>query len=110
MRYVVLADGTRIDNCTDSTTCNEIYALRETEAAAGEVLSLIDADNATAIRVYDASNDELLSTGVDLKLIDEGTIVPSATGGFICVIKTIKKTDIEIMKEEIAELQEAILG
>ena len=108
MKKVILKDGTQINNCTDSTTTNEIYALRESYEQAGAVRDLFTAENASVIEVQD-SEGEVITRNANLVLIDGATINPS-DDGFVCVIKTRVKTETEIMKDEIAELQEAVIG
>lgn len=108
MKYVVLADNTRIVNCTDSTTSNEIFAVRESYLEAGSVRDLFTDENATVISVYD-SEDKLVTKGSNLVLIPGATITEQ-DGKFICEIKTRVKTEMETIKDEISELQEAVLG
>ena len=108
MKYVVLADGTRIDNCNDSTTPNEIYVIRETYGEAAAVRDLFTAENASVIRVYN-SNDILDSVGSDLVLEDRANLFPSVEG-IICNIIVRAKTNEEKMQDEIRELQDVVLG
>lgn len=108
MKYVILADSTRIDNCTDSTTSNEIFAVRNSYEEAGAVRDLFTDENSTVIYVYD-SNDQLVTKGSNLVLIS-GASITEQNGKFICAITTRVKTEMETIKDEITELQEAILG
>lgn len=107
MKKVILANGTEITNCTDSTTSNEIYVLRDTYALAGAVRDLFTAENAKTIVVKD-ENDVTITVGADLVLID-GAELSSAVGGVICAIKTRVKSEVEKMQDEIAELQELVI-
>ena len=107
MKKIILADSTIITNCTDSTTSNEIYALRSTYGEAGAVRDLFTAENSKVITVTD-ENDTVITKGTNLVLLDGATITP-ADDGYVCQIKTRVKTETEIMKDEIAELQEAII-
>lgn len=107
MKKVILADGTIISNCTDSTTTNEIYVLRESYGDAGAVRDLFNQTNASLIKVED-ENGDLLTKNANLVLLEDVSISP-VDGGYVCLIKTRVKTEMEIMKDEIAELQEAII-
>ena len=108
MKYVILADGTRIDNCIDSTTSNDIFAFGSTASMAASVLDVVTEENAAIIEVYDASG-ALTAKGTNLVLLPGGDI-NKAEDGFICHFRTRQKTHDEIVDDEIAELQEAILG
>ena len=107
MMKVLLADGTIINNCTNSTTSNEIYALRESYGEAGAVRDLFTKENSNVITVKNDTG-EVVTKGANLILLD-GCEITVAEDGFVCGIKARTKTETEIMKEEIAELQEAII-
>lgn len=107
MRKVILADGTLIPNCTDSTTSNEIFALRNTYEEAGAVRDLFTPDNSLRIEVKN-ENDETVVLGTDLILLEGATLSSTGTG-VICTITTRVKTELEKMQDEISELQEVII-
>lgn len=107
MKKVILADGTVIENCTDSTTTNEICALRANYAEAGAVRDSFNADNAVAIEVQDESGQVIIKAG-DLVLLD-GATLEKQNDGVVCKVQTRVKSDVEKMQDEIAELQEAII-
>lgn len=108
MKKVILTDGTIINNCTDSTTSNEIYALKDSYGDAGAVRDLFTTKNSSTIVVKD-ENDDIVAKGINLVLMNGATIIPE-NDKFICIIKTRIKTETEIMKDEIAELQEVVIG
>lgn len=107
MKKVVLKDGTVIENCTDSTTSNEIYALRKSYEEAGAVRDCFTSENSKTITVK-SENDEVITVGADLVLLDGCSINPTE-GGYVCAIKTRVKSEMEKMKDEIAELQEIVI-
>lgn len=107
MKKIILADGTIIQNCTDSTTSNEIYALRNTYGEAGAVRDSFTAENSTTITVEN-ENDEIETVGADLILLDGATLTKT-DDGFVCQIRTRVKTEVEKMQDQIAELQEVII-
>lgn len=107
MKYVILADGTRIDNCNDSTTSNSIFAVRDSYAAAGLVRDNFNSENSSVVRVFN-SDDTEDTVGSDLVLLP-GCIITEDGANFVCQITLRAKTDNEKMQDEIAELQEAIL-
>ena len=106
--YVILADGTKIENCTNSTTSNSVFAVRNSYSAAGAVRDQFTAENAKVITVYDDEDQETTS-GADLVLIP-GCKITEDGENFVCEIDTRVKTNEEKMQDEIAELQEAILN
>lgn len=108
MKYVILADNTRIDNCNDSTTSNSVFAIRDNYGDAGDVRDLFTAENATVIKVFN-ENDEEVTKGVDLVLLPGVKLTESEDGKIICEIDTRIKTEMEKIQDEIAELQEAII-
>lgn len=108
MRKVVLKDNTKITNCTDSTTTNEIIVLRDTYAEAGAILDTVTPESASVIKVYDEKN-ELVAEGADLVLIDGGKL-DKVENGVTVTFTTRVKTQTEKMQDEIEELQEAIIG
>ena len=85
MRKVVLANNEVITNCTDATTCNEILAVRDTYEKAGAVRDLFTKENSKRIVVKD-ENDEVVTTGTDLILLDGATIT-TYNEDVICCIK-----------------------
>ena len=107
MKKVILSDGTTITNCTDSTTSNEIYALRETYEQAGAVRDLFTEENAKTITVKD-ENDITVTVGADLVLISGGELIENPDG-IVCCVKTRVKSNMEKMQDEIAELQEIVI-
>lgn len=108
MKYVILADGTRIDNCSDSTTSNEIFAIRNSFANAGAVRDFITEENVAVVTVYNDKNEKV-AEGSDL-VIDGNTSLYGEEENITCQIRTRMKTNEEKMQDQIAELQKAILG
>lgn len=107
MKYVILTDGTQIDNCTDSTTSQNIVVLRDTYALAGAVRDLFTDDNTSVIEVYEEDGTTSV-IGSNLVLVS-GCTISETTDGYTCVITLRGKTNEEKMQEEIAELQEIVL-
>ena len=108
MLKVILADGTVIENCTESTTANEIFVLRDTYEAAAAVRDLFTNENTKIIKVQD-SDGQIISVNVDLILIEGARLIEEKERGIICVITTRFKTEMEKMQDQIAELQEVII-
>ena len=107
MYKVILLDGTEITNCIDGTTSDCIKHSGATFAEAAEVMDLVTAENTQAIRVEDEEGNVVASAG-DLVLLSGGTM--SKEGSYcVCTITLRHKTETEIMKEEIAELQDVVL-
>ena len=104
MKYVLLSDGTRIDDCTDSTTSNSIFAVRGTYEAAGAVRDLFTSENSTEISVYDVSTDEKVVEGIDLILVD-GCEIHVDGDDIVCEITTRTKTTEEKLLDEIDKLK-----
>ena len=115
MYYVVLADGTRIDNCSGSTTSNYICAIRDNYADAGAVRDLITPENAAVIRVYRVDSDKEgsepveITVGADLVLIPGADLV-EVMDKVECRITTRVKTDVEKLQDEVSELQDVVIG
>lgn len=107
MKKVVLKDGTEIVNCTDSTTSNEIYALRSTFAEAGAVLDKVTPENASCVKVYDADGN-LITEGSDLVFVDRFSIRKVDNGVEVAFFTRVK-TEMEVVHDEISELQEVVL-
>ena len=108
MRKVILKDGTIITGCTDSTTVDRVFALRGTYTEAGAVLDLITPENASVIKVYD-ENDQLITSGGDLILLPD-IRSEKTDDGVIVSFGVRRKTEIEVMKDEISELQDVVIG
>ncbi len=108
MKYVILRDRTRIDNCNDSTTSNSIFAVRDSYEAAGAVRDLFNPENSSVIRVYNEDGTESV-VGSDL-VLQAGCRITEDGDKFVCEITTRVKTAEEKMQDEIAELQEVVLG
>lgn len=108
MKYVILADGTRIDNCNDSTTSNSIFAVRSSYEEAGAVRDLFTAENSTVIKVYNDKDEEQV-IGADLILLDGAKLTVNGED-VICEITTRVKTEMEKVHDEITELQDAVIG
>ena len=108
MKYVILSDNTKIGNCTDSTTSQNIVALRNSYEEAGAVRDMINNDNSEVISVYNEDDTEVV-TGSDLVLL-AGCTIKEVADGYTCIISLRNKTTEEKMKEQIEELQETILG
>lgn len=110
MKLVVLTDGTRIENCADGTSANTIMAVRDSYGNAGAVRDLFTAENSKVIKVYDVGEEETLESTAPDRVLIAGATISENGGNFICTINTRVKSDTEKMQDEIAELQEAILG
>lgn len=108
MRHIILSDNTRIDNCSNSATAHNIVAIRDTYEEAGAVMDLFTSENSETIKVYD-ENDTLVETGINLKLLDNVTIMKSNDKIQIEILLH-DKTEIELLQDQIAELQEAVIG
>lgn len=109
MKYVLLADGTRIDNCSDSTTSNSIFAVRSSYGDAGAVRDLFNNKNTAVIRVYNEATDTESTVGADLVLIP-GCTITEDSGTFVCEISTRVKTEMEKINDELHEIQDVLLG
>ena len=113
MRYIILADDTRIDNCTDSTTSNSISVVATSYQRAGKIRDSFTDENSRVIKVYNAENDDLLETGADLILIEGCRIYEQKvedTTQCVCVIATRNKTNEEKLNDRITDLEEAVIG
>lgn len=109
MRYVKLSDGTTIRDCSDATTCFEIFAIRDTAADAASVSEVITNDNCRNIKVFDQDSETLISSATNLKR-DPGCRVEELGDKYVCWIMLSSMSRLDIVEEEIAELQEAIIG
>ena len=107
MRYVILTDGTRINDCSNSTTGHAILALRDTYEEAGAVRDAVTDENAETVKVFNDDGTEI-ETVFNLKLVDGASLLPSGNK-IQCEITFRDKTEIEILQDQIAELQEAII-
>jgi len=105
--YVILNDGTRINNCVPGTTSDCIIHSGETYAAAAEIMDVITSENAISVRVYEDNNTESAYSG-NLVLLPGGTMADAGEYK-TCTVSLRHKTDIEIMKDEIAELQDVVI-
>lgn len=108
MKTIFLTDGTTIGDCIDTSSPNDIFVLRETYAAAGAVRDLFTEENTGAIKIVDDVTGEEMSGG-NLKLLPGANLMNSADG-ILCEIHLRTKSELEIMRDEISELQEAIIG
>lgn len=108
MKKVILADGTVINRCTDSTTANSIFALRDTFAEAAAVRDLFNKENSKVIRIETEAGEEV-TTGSNLVLLPD-CILAEVPDGVQAEIKTRYKTEIELLQDEVTELQEVVIG
>lgn len=108
MKTVKLLGGITIENCSDSTTSNAIYAERGSYGEAGAVRDLFTSENSDVVKVY--QNGEVVDTGADLVLLPGCSITNPSEDVFVCEVTLRTKSDTEKMQEEIAELQEAVIG
>lgn len=108
MYKVILFDGTEITNCLDGTTSDVIRHGGETYAEAASVMDIIRDENASVIRVEDEDGTVISSSG-NLALIPGGTLEVDTAGNKVCIINLRHKTEMEIIQDQIAELQEAII-
>lgn len=110
MYYVILADGTRIDNCTETTTSNEIYAVRDSFAAAAAVMDLFTKDNCKTVQVFN-ENNELVTMGSDLSL-NPGMDIHHEEDApdYIACVTLRNKSEMEVLQDQIAELQDAVIN
>lgn len=110
MYYVLLADGTRIDNCTENTTSNEIYAVRDSFAAAAAVMDLFTKENCRTVQVFN-ERDELVTMGTDLSL-NPGMDIHHEEDApdYIACVTLRNKSEMEVLQDQIAELQDAVIN
>lgn len=109
MRYIILADGTTIDNCRDDTTFNDIYVVRDSYEDAAAVRNIFTKENSTVIRIYD-NEDHEIGHSADLVLNDGCDIFENYDKtGFICHIRTRYKDILDTILEQISELQDVVL-
>lgn len=108
MKKVMLADGVVIDNCTDATTPVNIFAVRDTYADAAAIRDIFKDENTKVIQVSDEDG-----TGIVREsnlVLENGIAVQEIENGKKQVTIILRhKTDVEIMRDEIMELQEVIL-
>ena len=114
MRYVLLADGTKIENCNDSTTSNSIFAVRDTYEDAGAVRDLFTEENAVVIRVFapaekEGEEDVEMVVGSNLVLLDGAKLTKNADGKFVCEINTRVKTENELLNDRISDLEDIVV-
>ena len=107
MRTVILADDTRIENCSDSSSVNSIIAVRGTYGEAGAIRDSFTEENSGVIRIEDEEGNPIASSG-SLILLPDVTLRETA-GGVIVEVRLRNKTEMELMQDQIAELQEAII-
>ena len=107
MRTVILADDTRIENCSDSTSVNSVVAVRGTYSEAGAIRDLFTEENSSIIRIEDHEGNLVASSG-SLVLLP-GVSIRDTAGGVIVEVNLRNKTELEIMQDQITELQEAII-
>lgn len=108
MKYVVLLDGTMVENCSDSTTSNSIFAIRSNYEEAGAVRDTFTKTNAAVIRVFNEEGTEV-AVGSDLVLLDGANLIANGDGTVTCEITTRAKTELEKMHDEISELQDVVV-
>lgn len=105
--YVILNDGTRITNCADGTTSDHIVHKGATYAEAAQLMDVITPEKAVSVRVF-TDEDVETTFGGNLVLLAGGTMADA--GDYkTCTVNLRHKTETEIMKDEIAELQDIIL-
>lgn len=108
MRYIILADGTRIENLRDDTTVNDIWAIRSSYEEAAGVRKLFNKDNASVIQVYTEGGD-MVDRAANL-ILKEGCIVSETSEGvFECHIETRLKDRFDIIQDQLSEIQDVIL-
>ena len=108
MKSVLLTDGTRIINCSEATTSDSIYIVRDSYEAVGAIRDLFTDNNTNVIIVYD-ENEQEVNKGIDLILLHGSNIIENEDS-IICEVKLRTKTEIEKMQDQITELQEAVIG
>lgn len=106
--YIKLTDGTVIQNCAEGTTTDNIIHTGETYQDAISILDTVNADNTSSIRVFNDDDTEVAFCGN--LVLNSGATVGETEDYKFCIITLRHKTESEIMKDEIAELQEAIIG
>ena len=114
MRYVLLADNTRIDGCNDSTTSNSIFAVRDTYEDAGAVRDLFTSENAQVIRVFapaeeEGGEDVEMVVGSNLVLLDGAKLTKNADGKFVCEIDTRVKTEMELINDRLTDVEDIVV-
>lgn len=107
MRSVILADDTRIDNISDSSSADAILAIRENYGEAGAVRDLFTAENSTSFKILDEKGEEVVVAG-EVVLLDGAQLYPTE-GGVIAQINFRPKTDVEILQDEVKELQDVVI-
>ena len=107
MKYIILADSTRINGCADTTSPYEIYIPRSTYTKAGEEADKFTKENVVNVKVYDSDTDELVSNAVNL--IFSQLTINRDDDSIVVRVTTRNKTELEVMHDEISELQEVVL-
>ena len=114
--YAILADGTKVVNCAPTSTCDEIFVMRDTEAEAIEARQLFTYKNSETIKLYAEAEDEstedvLMQMATHLKL-DPDTRVErnDAENCFVAIVTTGIKTQFEILQDQINDLQDVVIA
>ena len=107
MYYIKLTNGTTINNCTEETIPNNIVHVGETYADAVSILNEMTEENTSSIRVYN-ENDELVSSEGNLVLSNSAVVINKGEYK-TCTVTLRRKSEMEVMQDQISELQEAII-
>lgn len=109
MKYIILADGTRIENLRDDTTVNHIFAVRNSYEEAAAVRKLFTKENSEVIRIYFDEEHEV-NHGAGLILLDGCSIIEDKSENvFVCQIETRNKDMLDIIQDQLSEIQDVIL-
>lgn len=108
MKAVILADGTRIENISDSSTADAILAIRANYAEAGAVRDIFTDANTSSFEIVDENGQKIVSASF-IKLLPGAELIESADG-IICQTNFRAKTDIEKLQDQITELQDVVIG
>ena len=107
MKTVKLADGTLIENCLDYSNPTEIVVLRDNYTEAGEVADQITPERMRHLVIY---NDDG-STAYEAHNLIYVKVDLNAYGDRIeLTISSRMKSELEDLKEQIAELQVVVIG
>lgn len=107
MRAVILADGTRIENISDSSSVDAILAIRENYEKAGAVRDIFTTENSTSFEIVDEEGQQIAVASE--VVLGDGAQLYSTEGGVICQVNFRPKTDVEILQDEVKELQDVVI-
>ena len=106
MRSVKLSDGTLIEGCSINTACDNIEIIRETANEAASYLDIVTPENTGVIIVYEDGEVDEVASGLEL---ESDIFIKKEYGGYCIHFHLHYKSEMERIKDEIAELQEYII-